>query len=118
MRRLFYFFDFALTYVRYFSVIIIIFSGFTYSLFVRSMVIMSGENKIYYHCAVPKCVNTSTNQPKKKIFSSPSDAKRRTWMKKMRREPKDLSSKTTFFVCEDHFNVSINSLVIVLLHRS
>lgn len=67
---------------------------------------MSGE-KVYYYCAVPKCVNTSTKNPEKKFFSSPSDAKRRrTWLKRMRRNPKDLSLKTTFYVCEDHFNVS------------
>ena len=69
---------------------------------------MSEEKKIYYYCAVPKCVNTSTNAPEKKFFSSPSDPKRRRiWLKKMKRDQKDLSLKTTFFVCEDHFNVSI-----------
>ena len=70
--------------------------------------VMSAEKKkVYYYCAVPKCVNTSTNQPNKKFFSSPSDRKRRRiWLTKMKRLPNDLSADTTFYVCEDHFDVS------------
>ncbi len=72
---------------------------------------MSG-GKGYYYCVVPKCMNTSTNHPDKKFFALPSNCeRRRTWLTKMKRKPNDLSLDTTFFVCEDHFDVSISNFI-------
>ncbi|XP_018575952.1 uncharacterized protein LOC108914594 [Anoplophora glabripennis] len=55
-------------------------------------------------CFVPGCRNTSISAPNKTFISVPQNSSRKVkWFKAARRDvPK---SKSTFFCCEDHFNL-------------
>lgn len=68
----------------------------------------SGSSKKY--CMVPLCKNTTYTTPDKIFFSVPkNDAIRKKWCKAMRRDEKKnvkLSSISTIYCCEDHFDVS------------
>lgn len=56
-------------------------------------------------CFVPRCKNTAVNAPHKIFVCVPANYERKVlWFKAARRPfPK---SKTKFYCCEDHFNVS------------
>lgn len=57
-------------------------------------------------CFVPGCVNTSTQNPEKVFITIPRNLQRKKeWFRAARREIKDVSLKTQFFCCEDHFKV-------------
>lgn len=59
-------------------------------------------------CFVPRCRCTSATTPNKIFITVPQEFERREkWFKAVRRDiPK---SKSVFFCCEDHFNVSYGS---------
>ncbi|XP_030751406.1 uncharacterized protein LOC115878932 isoform X2 [Sitophilus oryzae] len=58
-------------------------------------------------CFVPGCINTSKNNPQKIFISVPRNVlKKKKWFAAARRELKDVSLKTIFFCCEDHFNLT------------
>ncbi|KAK4886340.1 hypothetical protein RN001_002611 [Aquatica leii] len=59
-------------------------------------------------CYVPKCTNTSGNNPDKIFIIVSSNLRRkRKWFAAARRELKVVSLKTKFYCCEDHFiNIS------------
>ncbi|XP_046387352.1 uncharacterized protein LOC124156917 [Ischnura elegans] len=60
----------------------------------------------YKYCFVPGCTNTSIKEPNKRFICLPTNTRRRQlWLKAIRRNPKDISSKTVGFICEDHFNL-------------
>ena len=56
-------------------------------------------------CFVPGCKSTSVSTPNKVFISVPQEySRKRNWFKAARRDlPK---TKTCFYCCEDHFNVS------------
>lgn len=59
------------------------------------------------YCFVPLCNNNDKQNPDKVFFSVPKDAKtRKKWFKVARRSDADSPSKTIYFCCQDHFNVS------------
>lgn len=63
---------------------------------------------VYRYCVVPECISTTTSTPGKTFIKLPIDEKqRKLWLKAMRRSPKDISSKSHVYLCQDHFNVSI-----------
>lgn len=68
----------------------------------------------YKYCVVPKCKSTSSSTPDKLFFHVPTDKKaRKKWCSVMKRDP--LSSKSTHYCCEDHFDVStIPTLYLIL----
>lgn len=58
-------------------------------------------------CFVPGCQNTSRSTPEKVFVTVPKDKKiKKKWFVAARREISDVSEKTVFYCCEDHFNVS------------
>ena len=58
------------------------------------------------YCIVPYCENTERNAQDILFLSLPKSCNRRTnWLLAMGRDPDSLSPKSTFYVCEDHFNV-------------
>lgn len=66
------------------------------------------ENTANKWCFVPGCTNTSKNSPNKIFISVPKNLKRKKkWFAAARRDLKDVSIKTSFYCCEDHFNVSL-----------
>ncbi|XP_018580312.1 uncharacterized protein LOC108917967 [Anoplophora glabripennis] len=63
------------------------------------------QKKNYKYCIVPQCENTSVKTPKKIFISLPRNVERnKQWQKAMKRKNM-LSVKSTYFVCEDHFNL-------------
>lgn len=67
---------------------------------------------VYKWCAVPGCTNTSIKTPEKLFISLPKNRKiRDKWMQLARRNPRDISDKTTPFFCEDHFCVSKHAII-------
>lgn len=76
----------------------------------------SDGKRNYKYCIVPECQSTTVNTPTKTFITVPRDLKmRRKWQQTMKRE-KRLTTKSTYFVCEDHFNVSIYMLNYLLLN--
>lgn len=74
------------------------------------------RNKCYKYCFMPKCVNTSINQPDKMFVTVPKGKIRKKWMKITRRDPNCTSLITRFHCCEDHFKVNIiQSLLCIIL---
>lgn len=62
----------------------------------------------YHWCLVSECKNTSVKTPEKLWIQVPTDLKMRNrWLKLARRDPKSLSTKTKYYFCEDHFDVSM-----------
>ncbi|XP_018565938.1 uncharacterized protein LOC108906964 [Anoplophora glabripennis] len=62
----------------------------------------------YKYCVVPQCASTTLRTPDKIFITLPQDPKRNLlWQKAMRRE-KMLSLKSTYHVCEDHFNLEVD----------
>ncbi|XP_037963539.2 uncharacterized protein LOC119691085 [Plutella xylostella] len=58
----------------------------------------------YKYCIVPSCRNTTRSAPDKVFFCGPRDAdQKRKWCKIMNRDM--VSPSTSFYCCEDHFNV-------------
>jgi len=63
------------------------------------------EKKYYRSCFVPLCPNTAKNAPDKVFVSVPEDEKRRKlWFKLAHRAYNP--SKSNFYCCQDHLNVS------------
>jgi hypothetical protein len=61
----------------------------------------------YKCCAVPMCKNTTIRTPQKLFISVPKTAKiRRMWLRLSGRLPASLSSTSSSYFCEDHFDVS------------
>lgn len=57
-------------------------------------------------CFVPRCTNTSINNPEKIFISVPNNLQRKKrWFSAARRELKEVSIKTHFYCCEDHFKL-------------
>ena len=57
-------------------------------------------------CFVPMCDNNDKTNPDKIFFCLPKDLEmKKKWFKAARRV--DLPSKTIYFCCQDHFNVSV-----------
>lgn len=62
---------------------------------------MSPKRK-YRWCFVPMCLNTQIKTPHKIFVQVPQDEKRRKlWFKAA-----DKPTKSCYYCCEDHFNVS------------
>lgn len=59
-------------------------------------------------CFVEYCGNTTEAHPNKIFVSVPNDGKlKRSWFEAVRRNaPAKIFSKTSYYCCEDHFNVS------------
>lgn len=61
----------------------------------------------YKYCIVPNCINTTIKTPTKVFFHVPlQKEKRKKWCKVMKRDL--IGPRSTKYVCEDHFDVSIN----------
>lgn len=69
------------------------------------------EKTSYKYCIVPLCTSTTVKNPDKIFIRVPENKKRRIkWLKACRRGVGDFSTKSKdIHVCEDHFNVSINT---------
>lgn len=64
-------------------------------------------------CFVPGCVSTTIKTPTKVFVSVPKEiTKRKKWVATVGRDIKDVSSASTIYCCEDHFNVSLCRLVL------
>lgn len=62
--------------------------------------------KSYRSCFVPLCTNTTKATPDKMFLNVPQDVKRRNkWFQAVHRD--NPQTKSNFFCCEDHFDVSI-----------
>lgn len=62
--------------------------------------------KSYRSCFVPLCTNTTKATPDKMFLNVPQDVKRRNkWFQAVHRD--NPQTKSIFFCCEDHFDVSI-----------
>lgn len=60
-------------------------------------------------CFVPKCMNTSKSNSNKIFISVPTNITlRKKWFAAVHRNMSEVSPKTSFHCCEDHFNVSQN----------
>ena len=69
----------------------------------------------YAYCFVPKCKNTTINNPNILYFNVPLNINvRLNWYKRVRREASILKplSRSRMTCCEDHFCVSIMLLLI------
>lgn len=71
----------------------------------------TSENTWYKYCIVPLCTSSTVKYPDKIFIRVPEDKKRRIkWLEACRRRVEDYSTKSrNIHVCEDHFNVSINT---------
>ena len=73
----------------------------------------------YRVCFVPLCLNSSIKTPEKKFLHVPNDINRRNkWFQAVRRL--NNKSKSSFYCCEDHFDVSklFNDIIIgTLIHN-
>lgn len=67
------------------------------------------ENK---WCFVPGCKNTSKNSNKKFVSVPMKEERRLKWFEAVGR--KMYATKTVFFCCEDHFNVSIAKILLTV----
>ncbi|CAH1999614.1 unnamed protein product [Acanthoscelides obtectus] len=57
-------------------------------------------------CFVPKCTSTSSTTPQKIFVSVPkAAAQRKKWFDAARRDVKSVSSTSTMYCCEDHFDL-------------
>lgn len=63
------------------------------------------EKHQYRWCFVPLCKNTAKNSPDKVFLYVPQDTKRRQLWFQLARRP-DNPTKSNYFCCQDHFNVS------------
>ncbi|XP_044737068.1 uncharacterized protein LOC123299008 [Chrysoperla carnea] len=64
------------------------------------------NTSFYKCCVVPMCKNTSINTPQKLFIYVPKSAKiRRKWLTLARRCPTSLSTTSTSYFCEDHFDL-------------
>lgn len=60
-------------------------------------------------CFVPLCNNDNHKNPDKIFFSVPKDPDiRKKWFQVSRRADFNSLNKTSYFCCQDHFNVSNN----------
>jgi hypothetical protein len=70
------------------------------------------QKKSYCYCAVESCKNSSFVTPTKHFFTVPKGVKnknkRNSWLQAIGKDPKRLSVKSNFRVCQDHFSVSKN----------
>ena len=71
--------------------------------------IMAEVKKMPYRCCfVPRCTNTTVTTRHKSFITMPRDKKvRKMWWTAARRAD-SMGTKTNYFCCEDHFDVSIN----------
>lgn len=66
-------------------------------------------------CLVLACKNTSLTHPNKEFIQVPSEKTLRIqWFQAAGRDPNTLSFKSSLFICEDHFDVSITTCVFSL----
>lgn len=63
-------------------------------------------NSSYKYCFVPKCSNTTKSTPGKIFITVPKGDVRKKWIQQTRRDSDSTSLKSTFYCCEDHFDVS------------
>lgn len=64
------------------------------------------NSKVYKCCVVPLCKNTSIKTPDKLFVYVPrKKTVRDKWLKLARREPASLSTNSTIYFCEDHFDL-------------
>ncbi|XP_056640635.1 uncharacterized protein LOC130447696 [Diorhabda sublineata] len=62
--------------------------------------------KTYKWCIVPQCSNTSSKTPGKLFIHVPRAIKeRKQWIKRAGRDPESLSTSTSIYICEDHFDL-------------
>ncbi|KAF9418154.1 hypothetical protein HW555_004964 [Spodoptera exigua] len=62
----------------------------------------------YKLCTVPCCTSTTIKYPNKLFIHVPqSGPLRKKWLQLARRDPSTVSSKSSIYFCEDHFDVSI-----------
>lgn len=67
---------------------------------------------VYKYCFVPNCKNTSFTAPQKQFISVPQNAvKRKAWCESAGCPEKRLKSSS--YCCEDHFDVSKKTMVIL-----
>lgn len=67
------------------------------------------QKKSYCYCAVESCNNSSFVTPTKHFFTVPKGVKnklkRNSWLQAIGKDPKRLSVKSNFRVCQDHFSI-------------
>ncbi|GLV45881.1 MBD-R2 [Carabus blaptoides fortunei] len=56
-------------------------------------------------CMVPQCSKTKKYNPNTRFFKSPKDIRWETWLKAIYLNPEILEHKTTYYICEDHFDL-------------
>lgn len=66
------------------------------------------SHKYIKKCFVDYCNNTSQIEPNKIFVSVPNEINlRKTWFEAVRKPvPPNISTKTSYFCCENHFDVS------------
>lgn len=65
------------------------------------------NSKVYKWCAVPQCKNTSIKTPNKLFIYVPNKKIiRDRWLNLARRDPSVISTNSSIYFCEDHFDVS------------
>ncbi|XP_050360019.1 uncharacterized protein LOC126779895 isoform X2 [Nymphalis io] len=64
------------------------------------------NSKVYKWCVVPLCKNTSISTPNKLFVYVPNKKiVRSKWLKLARRNPGDVSTNSSIYICEDHFDL-------------
>ena len=77
---------------------------------------MTAEKKHICSCSVPKCENNSENSPTKVFVSVPENLKsRKLWFSLAQRS--DTSTKSNFYCCQDHLNVSFCIIIVNMRAR-
>lgn len=65
----------------------------------------------YHYCTAAGCKNTTISTPGKLWIQIPTEMKMRNiWLKLAKRDPATISPKSKIYFCEDHFDVSTNSM--------
>lgn len=70
------------------------------------------NSKTYKSCAVPLCSNTWNKTPNKLFIYAPHDKIiRDKWMNLAGRDPSEIKLNSRAYFCEDHFEVSSQSIL-------
>ena len=77
---------------------------------------MTADKKYICRCLVPKRDNNSENYPTKLFVSVPENPERRKlWFSLARRS--DIPTKSNFYCCQDHLNVSLCIIIVNMRAR-
>lgn len=75
----------------------------------------------YKYCVVPFCKNTTVTNPGKLFISLPKDEKiRKKWNRAAKRSKwrNQISSLSSVYICEDHFDVSMKLFSNSIIHHT